>query len=150
MRYWFEEPYEAYVELLDLYEKHIHDQRERRFIAEDADEKIGLVELVEIDHIHRRAEFQIIIDPRYQGRGYAAKAAQLAVDYAFCALNLYKLYLVVDKQNEKAVHIYGKIGFTWEAELKEEFFVNGEYRDVIRMCLFQSQYVQQKKQFKDQ
>ena len=148
MRYWFEEPYEAYVELVELYEKHIHDQRERRFIAEYEDEKVGLVELVEIDHIHRRAEFQIIIDPNYQGRGHAAAAAQLAVDYAFCALNLYKLYLVVDKENQKAIHIYQKVGFEWEAELKEEVFVNGEYRDVVRMCIFQTKYFAQKIQFK--
>ncbi len=26
MRYWFEEPYEAFVELSDLYDKHIHDR----------------------------------------------------------------------------------------------------------------------------
>ena len=26
MRYWFEEPYEAFIELSDLYDKHIHDQ----------------------------------------------------------------------------------------------------------------------------
>jgi diamine N-acetyltransferase len=145
MRYWFEEPYEAYVELLDLYEKHIHDQGERRFIVECANEKVGLVELVEIDHIHRRAEFQIIIDPAYQGLGHAVQATQLAMDYAFCVLNLYKLYLIVDKKNQKAIHIYQKIGFEWEAELKEEFFVHGEYRDAVRMCIFQTKYVKQKK-----
>jgi diamine N-acetyltransferase len=145
MRYWFEEPYEAYVELLDLYEKHIHDQSERRFIVECAHEKVGLVELVEIDHIHRRAEFQIIIDPAYQGLGHALRAAQLAIDYAFCVLNLYKLYLVVDQKNQKAIHIYQKIGFAWEAALKEEFFVNGEYRDAIRMCTFQTHYLTQKR-----
>lgn len=150
MRYWFEEPYEAYVELLDLYEKHIHDQRERRFIVEYATEKVGLVELVEIDHIHRRAEFQIIIDPAYQGLGHAARAAQLAMDYAFCVLNLYKLFLIVDKKNQKAIHIYEKIGFEWEAELKEEFFVNGEYRDAVRMCIFQRRYVTQKKLLNNQ
>jgi diamine N-acetyltransferase len=61
MRYWFEEPYEAFVELSDLYDKHIHDQSERRFVVECEGEKAGLVELVEINHVHRRAEFQIII-----------------------------------------------------------------------------------------
>lgn len=61
MRYWFEEPYEAFVELSDLYDKHIHDQSERRFVVECDGEKAGLVELVEINHVHRRAEFQIII-----------------------------------------------------------------------------------------
>ena len=65
MRYWFEEPYEAFVELQDLYNKHIHDQSERRFIVDRDGESIGLVELVEIDHIHRRAEFQIIIAPEW-------------------------------------------------------------------------------------
>ena len=33
MRYWFEEPYEAFVELSDLYDKHIHDQSERNVTA---------------------------------------------------------------------------------------------------------------------
>lgn len=63
MRYWFEEPYEAFVELSDLYDKHIHDQSERRFVIECNGDKAGLVELVEINHVHRRAEFQIIISP---------------------------------------------------------------------------------------
>ncbi|EQB99193.1 spermidine N1-acetyltransferase [Photorhabdus temperata subsp. temperata M1021] len=111
MRYWFEEPYEAFVELSDLYDKHIHDQNERRFIIASSDAKVGLVELVEIDYIHRRAEFQIIIDPAYQGQGHATKAAELAMEYAFSVLNLYKLYLIVDKENSKAIHIYSKLGF---------------------------------------
>jgi diamine N-acetyltransferase len=68
MRYWFEEPYEAFVELSDLYDKHIHDQSERRFVVECEGEKAGLVELVEINHVHRRAEFQIIISPEHQGK----------------------------------------------------------------------------------
>ena len=68
MRYWFEEPYEAFVELSDLYDKHIHDQSERRFVIECNGEKAGLVELVEINHVHRRAEFQIIISPDYSGK----------------------------------------------------------------------------------
>ncbi len=141
MRYWFEEPYEAFVELEDLYDKHIHDQSERRFIIESEQTRRGLVELVEIDHIHRRAEFQIIIDPGHQGQGYAVESAKMAMDYAFSVLNLYKLYLIVDKENDIAIHIYTKLGFEVEAELKNEFFVNGEYRSVIRMCIFQPQFL---------
>ncbi|OCQ52777.1 Spermidine N(1)-acetyltransferase [Photorhabdus australis subsp. thailandensis] len=140
MRYWFEEPYEAFVELRDLYDKHIHDQNERRFIIESSNSKVGLVELVEIDYIHRRAEFQIIIAPTYQGQGHATKAAKLAMEYAFSVLNLYKLYLIVDKENAKAIYIYNKLGFCIEGELIDEFFINGGYRTAIRMCIFQHQY----------
>ena len=145
MRYWFEEPYEAFVELSDLYNKHIHDQSERRFVVENGGEKVGLVELVEINHVHRRAEFQIIIDPLHQGKGLASQAAKLAMDYGFSVLNLYKLYLIVDQENEKAIHIYSKLGFEIEGVLQHEFFINGEYRNTIRMCIFQHQYLEKHK-----
>ncbi|MEG1689258.1 MAG: spermidine acetyltransferase, partial [Hafnia sp.] len=42
MRYWFEEPYEAFVELSDLYDKHIHDQSERRFVISFNGNNAGL------------------------------------------------------------------------------------------------------------
>lgn len=145
MRYWFEEPYEAFVELSDLYDKHIHDQSERRFVVTFNGNNAGLVELVEINHIHRRAEFQIIISPEFQGKGLASRAAKMAMDYGFTVLNLYKLYLIVDKENAKAVHIYRKLGFIQEGELIHEFFVNGEYRNTIRMCIFQHQYLEHNK-----
>jgi diamine N-acetyltransferase len=141
MHYWFEEPYEAFVELCDLYEKHIHDQSERRFIVELERQAVGLVELVEINHIHRRAEFQIIISPDFQGKGFATVAAQLAMDYAFKTLNLNKLYLVVDSENERAINVYAKLGFKKEGVLIKEFFVDGNYRDAFRMAVFQDEYL---------
>ncbi len=145
MSYWFEEPYEAYVELVQLYDKHIHDQGERRFIIENqAGVMIGLVEVVEINYIHRRAEFQIIIEPTYQGQGHAEQATKLAIDYAFCVLNLYKLYLIVDKENHKAIHIYKKCGFVFEGDLLQEFFIEGRYHDAIRMYRLQPTYLAQK------
>ena len=141
MNYWFEEPYEAFVELEDLYDKHIHDQSERRFVAEDEiGICVGLVELVEITYIHRRAEFQIIIDPFHQGKGYAETITKLAMEYAFRVLNIYKLYLIVATTNLKARHIYSKCGFKEEGRLVQEFFIDGAYQDAIRMYLLQNDY----------
>lgn len=142
MRYWFEEPFATFTELQALYDQHVHDQTERRFIVESNGDKVGLVELVEIDYVHRRAEFQIIIAPQHQGHGLASRATQLALEYGFKVLNLYKLYLVVDTENKKAIHIYEKLGFEREGELKDEFFVNGEYRSALRMRLFQRGYLE--------
>lgn len=141
MRYWFEEPYETFAELSALYDEHIHDQRERRFLIEHQGLNAGLVELVEIDHVHRRAEFQIIVAPEFGGKGIASQAIKLTMDYGFSVLNLYKIYLIVDKENPHAIHIYNKIGFETEGVLKQEFFINGKYRDVMRMCLFQADYL---------
>lgn len=142
MSYWFEEPYESYIELEDLYLKHIHDQSERRFIAEDGDGKsIGLVELVEITRIHSRAEFQIIIAPDSQGKGYAKPVTYLAINYAFRVLNLNKLYLVVALNNTAAIKVYRSCGFVEEGHLVEEFFVNGHYQNALRMFQLQQEYI---------
>lgn len=135
-------PYETFDELSALYDAHVHDQTERRFIVEHQGDRAGLVELVEIDLIHRRAEFQIIIAPEQQGQGIAAQATRLALDYGFKTLNLHKIFLHVDQENEKAIHIYARIGFVQEGVLIDEFFANGQYRNAIRMYLLQNDYLQ--------
>jgi diamine N-acetyltransferase len=145
MHYWFEEPYEAFVELSDLYEKHIHDQSERRFVVVYGEDSVGLVELVEINHIHRRADFQLIISPKFQGKGFATKAVLLGMDYAFKILNLHKLSLVVDCENERAIKVYRKLGFKEEGLLREEYFADGVYRDAYCMAVFQNEYVPKKR-----
>ena len=141
MNYWFEEPYESFVELEDLYLKHIHDQSERRFIAFNDEERVGLVELVEISAVHRRCEFQIIIDPEFQGHGYGRTVTEKALDYAFRVLNLHKVYLVVSTDNPKAISLYESAGFKPEGHLIEEFFVQGHYQNAIRMYWLQCDYL---------
>ncbi|WP_447555501.1 spermidine N1-acetyltransferase [Vreelandella sp. EE22] len=142
MSYWFEEPYESFDELEELYNKHIHDNAERRFVAQDSNaEAIGLVELIEIDYIHRSAEFQIIIAPEHQGRGFARSLIHQALNYSFTILNLHKVYLIVAVENLKAVHLYQQCGFIEEGHLVHEFFINGKYRDVKRMYVLQESYL---------
>src|SRR5699024_11485599 len=130
------------AKLQDIKEKNMNNQHERCFIMKKNNETLGLVELVSIEPIHRKAEFTIMIEPTYQGHGYASTATKLAMDYAFSNLNLHKLYLFVDEINEKAIHIYKKAGFQVEAILKDEFFVNGAYHNAVIMSIFQDQYME--------
>ncbi len=152
MSYWFEEPYESFDELEDLYGKHIHDNTERRFVAEhtatesNEAESIGLVELIEIDYVHRKTEFQIIIAPGHQGKGHARALIKSALDYAFTILNLNKVYLVVAVENEKAIHLYEQTGFIEEGRMIQEYFTNGHYCDVLRMYILQRDYLNKIKQ----
>ncbi|MCP9819661.1 spermidine N1-acetyltransferase [Synechococcus sp. Cruz-9H2] len=147
MSYWFEEPYESFDELEELYSRHIHDNAERRFIAEDSQQQpVGLVELIEIDYIHRRAEFQIIIDPVHQGKGFARDLIGRALDYAFSIMNLHKIYLVVAIENQRAIHLYESCGFAEEGYFVKEFFSGGRYQDVRRMYILQESYFERLRQ----
>lgn len=142
MSFWFEEPFQSMAHLEKMYEKSIDNQEVRQFVIKKGNEKLGYVGIFAIDPIHRKAEFGIMIDPKHQGYGYAGTATQLAMDYAFATLNLHKLYLIVDRINEKAIHVYEKIGFKVEGVLREEYFINGTFHDVSIMSIFQREYLQ--------
>lgn len=140
MKYWFEEPYHSKAQLEDFFNKNNDSHNLRQFIFKRNEEKLGYIGFYNIEWTHRKAEFGIMIDPKHQGNGYAKSAVKLAIDYAFSILNLHKIYLIVDQENEKAIHIYEKAGFHIEAELKDEYFVNGSYHNTLIMSIFQSEY----------
>ncbi|ALG84414.1 GNAT family N-acetyltransferase [Gordonia phthalatica] len=141
MRYWFEPAHTTLADLEDAFDRQRGSDHLRRFILETAGRRVGLVELMYIDHVHRNCEFQIIISPSEQGRGYASAATRGALDFAFRALNLHKVWLLVDTENAAAVHVYEKSGFAVEGVLRQEFFADGAYRDATRMAIFADDYL---------
>ncbi len=146
MNYFFEEPYETTRELEDLFEKHIHNQTERRFLIQEVitGHPVGVLSLMEIDEINRKCEIDIIIHDKFQGQGFGKQGFVLGVKYAFDILNLEKVYLLLLPGNTPGMKIYEYVGFKKECRLRKEYFVNGEYVDVQRMCMFRTQWVRQR------
>jgi diamine N-acetyltransferase len=147
MNYFFEEPFETLRELEDLYEKYVHNTTERRFVIEEIStgSSVGVLSLIEIDEINRKCEIDIIIDEKFQGRSLGKQGFVLGVKYAFDILNLYKIYLLLLPNNTPGLSIYTFSGFKKECRLRREFYRNGEYVDVERMCLFENQWLRTKK-----
>lgn len=139
MALWFEEPYESIDELTSLYDKHIHDNTERRFVIDLDGDFAGVIELVEIDYIHRTTEIQIIVRKKYQGQGLAKKAIREGLDYAFNMLNMHKVYLYVDVDNQVGIHIYEGVGFVKEGLMRQQFYANGRYHDSLFMGIFKDE-----------
>jgi diamine N-acetyltransferase len=142
MNYFFEEPFETLRELEDLYEKYVHNTTERRFVIEEiaTGNSVGVLSLIEIDEINRKCEIDIIIDEKFQGRSFGKQGFVLGIKYAFDILNLFKIYLLLLPNNTPGLNIYKFAGFKKECRLRKEFFRNGEYVDVERMCLFENQW----------
>jgi len=139
MAFWFEEPYESLDELTNLYNKHIHDDNERRFVIDVNGKFAGIIELVDINFIHRNSEIQIIVKQDFRGRGLAKAAMLKGLDYAFNILNMNKIYLFVDTENHAALHLYKDVGFVQEGIMRQQFFVEGEYRDSVFMGIFKDE-----------
>lgn len=102
----------------------------------DADQPVGSVYLRDIDPVHRKAEYGVFIGEREAlGKGFGTQAAELMIRYGFEVLCLHKLMLRVLAENLPAIRSYEKAGFVREAYLKEEVFLEGNYKDVIYMAV---------------
>lgn len=98
---------------------------------------IGSVYLRDIDREHRKAEYGVFIgEEDALGRGFGTQAAELMLTYAFEELSLHKVMLRLLADNERAKRSYEKAGFVQEAYLKDEVYLEGNYRDIILMACF--------------
>lgn len=97
---------------------------------------VGSVYLRDIDRTHKKAEYGIFIGEKDAwGQGYGTWAAKKMIDYAFEKEGLHKLMLRVLAENQGAIRSYEKAGFVREAYLRDEVFLEGQYKDVIYMAV---------------
>ncbi len=97
---------------------------------------LGVVYLLDIDWIHRGAEFAIQIgEPSARGRGIGTEATRLALDHAFLDLNLARIHLTVLASNSTAIALYEKAGFRAEGLFRQAAFKDGQRVDLISMAM---------------
>ena len=102
---------------------------------------IGMSFLMNIDLIHRTAEFSIFIgEENAKGKGYGKEATLKTVEFAFMHLNLNRVSLKVQEDNYNAIKLYEKCKFRKEGILRECLYKNGHYLNEIIMSLLRSEY----------
>lgn len=101
------------------------------------DEKklIGTCGFVNIDTDNRKAEIGYVLNPSYQGNGYAIEAVKAVIDYAYNVLNLNRVEARVMEGNTSSVKLLEKIGMTFEGMGREELFVKGAFVNVLHFAL---------------
>lgn len=101
---------------------------------------IGLVFLKDIHQINRSAEFAILIgEKNSRGKGYAKKSTKLMIDFAFNDLNLNRVFLKVQEDNDKAIKLYKKCEFQVEGILRQSIFKKGKYMNEIIMSIIKTE-----------
>ncbi len=68
-----------------------------------------------------------------QRKGYAEAILKALLHEAFFTLALHKLWLIVREDNTSAQEKYLKSGFQVEGLLRDEYFVQGRYHNMVRM-----------------
>jgi diamine N-acetyltransferase len=94
-------------------------------------EHIGGAGFHHVDKRNRLAECGLVIgDKKNWGRGYGTDALRTLLRYGFDTLNFNCIQLCVMAFNERAIHVYEKIGFVREGTRREVHFYNGQYWDI--------------------
>ncbi len=106
------------------------------FGVEDSEKTllIGTCGLFGLDYISRRAEMRIKLgDKAYWGSGAGTEAVVQLVEFGFKDLNLNRIWLKVMGDNDRALKSYQKAGFKVEGKLRQDMFIDSQYKDVVIM-----------------
>ena len=94
---------------------------------------------VGVHQIHWRSKVGrlgcIIGSKAKMGRGLGSAAVAHALDVAFGELGLHKVWLMVFEENTRSRGVYERIGFVVEGTLREEYFHNDGWHNMVRMSL---------------
>ena len=96
------------------------------------DKPIGCTYLRDYDSNARKAEYGMFIGEQIEkGKGIGTEILGLTMEFAFRTLKLHKVFSRIFADNPASIHSVSNNGFEQEAYLKDEEFVNGEYRDIV-------------------
>ncbi len=82
------------------------------------------------------ATIGIAISPEWRGQGVGTALMQALIDFARQGGVLKRLELEVISTNERAIHVYRKLGFVEEGFHRRKLFKDGQYHDNLSMALF--------------
>jgi RimJ/RimL family protein N-acetyltransferase len=102
---------------------------------------IGTTGLHQIDHRHQTATFGILIgEADGRGRGYGTETTRLMLDYAFTALGLHNVLLMVFEFNLAGRRAYERAGFREVGRRRQGHRMGGRRWDVIYMDCLASEF----------
>ena len=127
----------------DWYEGQVKAEHDTTFTIYERETQrpIGNTGLHKIDHRNRTATYGIVIgEPDCRGKGYGTEATRLMLDFAFIALGLNNVMLMVFEYNPAGIKAYEKAGFKEIGRRRKSRMMGGKLWDDIYMDCLSSEF----------
>lgn len=111
------------IESCESFIENSFTKENRHYAIEENGEYQGTISLKHIDYHNKTAEYAIALHQKSRGKGLGTKASKQILMIAFEELALNKVYLDVFSDNAPAIHLYQKLGFRKEGELRKHIVV---------------------------
>ena len=132
-------PYSRYAlhEYIARQQADIYADRQLRLVVENAEKQVvGLVDLVNFEPQHRRAELGVVIKQAFRGQGYGQAAIAKMLDYAKKTLHLHQIYVIIDAENHESLQLFRQVGFEEKSRLTDWLFDGENYREAVFLQKF--------------
>jgi [ribosomal protein S5]-alanine N-acetyltransferase len=112
-------------------------------VAADDERYLGQIGIHQIHARSRVGRLGCVIASRTEmGKGHGSAAIRAVMKVAFSELLLHKLWLMVFSHNARGRRLYGKLGFVEEGVLREEYFHEDAWHDMVRMSMLAHEHVE--------
>ena len=115
----------------DAYERGRADgTREAFAVVDEAGELLGVALAASIDRATRTTELGYMVVPGARGRGVATTALGLLTDWAFAALGVLRIELVISLENPASKAVAARCGYQFEGVLRSTHFKGDQRQDI--------------------
>jgi diamine N-acetyltransferase len=123
------------------YEGMLEDRTVRNFAVDLEGQHVGGAGFGRIDPRNASAEVGLFIGlPELWDQGVGTDVLKTILRFGFEEMNLNRIALRVFAGNERAVHLYEKVGFQHEGRMRQAEFRHGRYHDLLWMSVLREEW----------
>lgn len=123
------------------YEETLQDRSLCAFAIEFEGQHVGGAGFSEIDGRNASAQVGLFIGrPEMWDQGLGFDVLQTLLRFGFEQMNLNRICLRVFAENERAIHLYEKLGFQHEGRWRQAEFRHGRYHDLLWMSVLRDEW----------
>jgi len=113
-----------------------HDRADWAILRADDGAFVGEIVLSEFEPHNEAMNLRITLSGAGMfGRGFGTEATKAVIDYGLQVVGLHRISLRVVDFNTRAQRVYAKVGFHPEGLLRDAWFWDGEWSDVVVMAV---------------
>lgn len=118
---------------IDEYDADIFSARQLRFVIElnATGEAAGTLDITDFDPRHLHASIGVFVAPEMRGRGIAARALNLAEEYAAEAVSMHTLMATVAVDNAASRRLFESCGFSTAGRLRSYLRRGHSFQDAL-------------------
>jgi RimJ/RimL family protein N-acetyltransferase len=131
----------SHAEEEQWYEHQLRDKSTCNFAIEFEGRHIGGAGFSQIDGRNASAQVGLFVGiPELWDQGLGHEVLKALLRFGFEQLNLNRICLRVFAGNERAIHLYEKVGFQHEGRWRQAEFRHGRYHDMLWMSVLRSEW----------